>query len=555
MKDYKQARKKVADFLHINVKELTYVLYKIKIDNFYKTFNIPKKNGKTRTIYTPDKKLKYIQRQLGDYLYKKHLDYISEKQIVSSVSHGFEKNKSILTNARIHKNKKYLLNVDISDFFSSFNFGRVQGYFHKSKEFNFSKEVSTILAQLVCYNRCLPQGAPTSPIISNLIFNIVDIRILRLTKKYKLNYTRYADDLSFSTNNRIFEKEYINFLEELTTLLENSGFKINGEKTRLQYNSSRQEVTGLTTNKKINANRIFINKTRAMANSLYQTNNFQINGEDGSINQLEGRFSFINQLDRENNRLEYQLTRKKINKKFISKLNYREKQYQYFLFYKYFFNPSKPTIVTEGKTDIIHIKSALKKYYDRYPKLITKNADESYNFNIYFLNKTKRLNYFLGITIDGADTMINIWNFYTGKNQCKNICEHIQRKQISILEKIHPVILLFDNEQISDKPLKKFLKSSNLNLTEKETSKNIVGNLFLQTIPLCNSLQECDIEDLHKKELLDITIDGKKFDKSEKKDSNKFFGKHIFSMYVKNHYTEIDFDNFLPLLDSINQLC
>ena len=303
MKDYKHARKKVADFLHINVKELTYILYKIKIDNFYKKFDIPKKNGKTRIIYTPDKKLKYIQRQLGNYLYKKHLDYISEKQIVSSISHGFEKNKSIITNARIHKNKKYLLNIDISDFFSSFNFGRVQGYFQKNKEFNFSKEVSTILAQLVCYKGCLPQGAPTSPIISNLIFNIVDIRILRLTKKYKLDYTRYADDLSFSTNNRIFEEKYIHFLEELTNLLENSGFKINKEKTRLQYNSSRQEVTGLTTNKKINANRIFINKTRAMANSLYQTNNFQINGEDGSINQLEGRFSFINKLYREKKKL------------------------------------------------------------------------------------------------------------------------------------------------------------------------------------------------------------------------------------------------------------
>ena len=117
MKDYKQARKKVADFLHINVKELTYILYKIKIDNFYKKFDIPKKNGKTRIIYNPDKKLKYIQRQLGNYLYKKHLDYISEKQIISSISHGFEKNKSIITNARIHKNKKYLLNIDISDFF------------------------------------------------------------------------------------------------------------------------------------------------------------------------------------------------------------------------------------------------------------------------------------------------------------------------------------------------------------------------------------------------------------------------------------------------------
>lgn len=553
MEDYTKARIKVANLIGINVQELTYILYKIKIDNLYTKFEIPKKNGNLRTIYTPNNKLKYAQRQLGKHLYKTHLDYISDRQIDQSISHGFEKNKSIITNARIHKNKKYLLNIDILDFFSSFNFGRVQGYFHKSKEFNFSKEVSTILAQLVCYKGSLPQGAPTSPIISNLIFNIVDIRILRLTKKYKLNYTRYADDLSFSTNNRIFEKKYISFLEELTNLLENSGFKINKEKTRLQYNSSRQEVTGLTTNKKINANRTFINKTRAMANSLYQTNNFQINGEDGTINQLEGRFSFINQLDWENNRLEYKLTGKIKNS--FKGLNCREKQYQYFLFYKYFFNPSKPTIVTEGKTDITHIKAALMKYYYKYPKLITKSTDGKYYFNVYFLNRTKRLKFFLRISEDGADTMKNIWGWYTGKNNCENLYKYIKNKQKINFSEKNPVILLFDNEKKSDKPLRNFLHTTKIPLDDNEISKKIVENLFLHTIPLPDGLQECEIEDLYKKELLNVTIDNKIFNRSDKKDSNEYFGKQVFSIHIKKHYTEIDFDNFLPLLDSINKLC
>ncbi len=82
--------------------------------------------------------------------------------------------------------------------------------------------------------------------------------------------------------------------------------------------------------------------------------------------------AFINQLDWYNNELEPESIKQKANKKYMSGLNAREKQYQYFLFYKYFFKPSKPTIVTEGKTDILHIKAALMKYSDRYPNLITK---------------------------------------------------------------------------------------------------------------------------------------------------------------------------------------
>ena len=556
MSNYKKAREEVAKLIGIELKELTYVLYNEKINSSYDTFEIPKKNGGFRVIDAPKDKLKWIQRKLSDKLTDIHQNYLNDNNIKSGVSHGFQKGKSIITNALVHKHKKYILNIDISDFFTSFNFGRVQGYFNKSKEFKFSKEISTIIAQLVCYNGKLPQGAPTSPVVSNLIFNIVDLHILVLAKKYKLDYTRYADDMSFSTNDKKFKIDYSAFIQELEGLLIKNGFEINKNKTRLEYYSSRQEVTGLTVNDKINASRDFIKNTRAMANQLYKTNSFQINGKDGTVNQLEGRLSFINQLDFFNNRLEYRITKKKANKKIICGLNFREKQYQYFLFYKYFFRPIKPTIVTEGKTDVLHIKSALMKYYDRYPKLITKSPDGRYEFKVYFLNKTRRLDYFLGISRDGADTMKNIWNFYTGKNSFDNIFEYIERKnQTEPLDKVNPVILLFDNEQKSDRPLKKFLAYAGVKLDVRQISKRLKANLFLQTIPLPEGLEECEIEDLYQKEVLDVTIEGKTFSRTEEYDSEKYFGKHKFSMYIIKHYNKIDFGDFLEILDSINVLC
>lgn len=461
MDNFKEERKFLAKELEIRNKLLSYVLYIKKIENSYKEFIIPKKNGKDRIIHAPEDNLKYIQRKLGEYLIYIHNKYIKDKEdkkVKLNISHGFVKGNSIFTNAKIHRNKRYVLNVDILEFFPSFHFGRVRGYFKKSKEFGLLNECATLIAQLTCYNGGLPQGAPTSPVISNLIFNIVDMRILKLAKKYKLDYTRYVDDMSFSTNDKKFLFTHKKFIEELINILEKSGFKINENKTRLEYFSSRQEVTGLTVNKKLNANKSFIKKTRAMANELYKTGKFSINGKKGTLNQLEGRFAFINQIDKENNKILYELenlkkgkdkenykekdknkyknTHKnkdkeeekdknkeklKSNKKYISGLNTREKQYQKFLFYKYFFNPSKPTIVTEGKTDIVHIKAALKKYYKEYPKLISLKEDETFDFKIRFLTKTKRLRYFLGIEEDGADTMKNIYNFYTGNCNCRNL--------------------------------------------------------------------------------------------------------------------------------------
>lgn len=567
MRNYKDARKKIASWIKVNHEQLDYVLYRKKVENLYECFKIPKKNGEYRVIYAPQGELKVLQRRLSQRLYEVHSNYIGQKKIKSSISHGFEQakskitdgfeqKKSIITNAYRHKNKKYLLNMDISNFFPSFHFGRVQGFFYKSKEFNFSKEEATIIAQLVCYNGSLPQGAPTSPIISNLIFNIVDLRILSLAKKYKLHYTRYADDLSFSTNHKSFKDEYSNFIQELTELLNQNGFDVNQDKTRLEYYFSRQEVTGLSVNKKINAKYNFINTTRAMADQLYRTNQFYINGETGSLEQLEGRFSFINQLDWFNNNVEFKVKKNKHNKRYNFGFNTREKQYQYFLFYKYFFKPHKATIVTEGKTDILHLKAALMKYSDRYPNLIIKKDDGTYEFKIYFLNKTKRLEYFLGISIDGADTMKNIWNFYKGMGGCFNIFDYLSEKNKAMaLSNINPVILLFDNEQNKNRPLKKFLNYTNINLEKGQICQKLYSNLYLQVIPLINKLKMCEIEDLYLEKTLNLIIKGKKFSRDENLDTNKYYGKGVFSKYIIEHYNEIDFSNFIKLLDSIDCIC
>lgn len=561
MNNYQAARLEVARLINVNIKEITYVLYKVRTESFYTSFEIPKKDGSARVISAPNRKLKWIQRRLAEALKSRHEHFMAINNIKSNISHGFEKNKSIMTNAYIHRRKKYLLNMDIEDFFPSFNFGRVQGYFYKSREFMFSKEVSTIIAQLACYQGKLPQGAPTSPIIANLIFNIVDLHILALAKRYKLDYTRYADDMTFSTNDEKFRANHHSFIRELTKLLQRNGFQVNKEKTRLQYYSSRQEVTGLTVNKKINASRDFINTTRAMANQLFKTGSYNIGGKVGTIDQLEGRFAFINQSDWFNNKLGH--AKKKCHvKNSPSAFNKRERQYQYFLFYKYFFKPVQPIIVTEGETDILHIKAALMKYYNNYPKLIAKEQGQ-FRFKIFFLARTDRLEYFLGISPYGADTMKNIWNWYTGKNNCTNIFNYLNKKsEQNSLGKVNPVILLFDNEQKSDKPLKKFIDHTGLSLEnsdisqhlEEVISKHLIANLYLQTIPLVKNVKECEIEDLYSKDILSVTINGKTFARSDNFDTNTHFGKKYFSLYIRENYQKIDYQNFKPVLDSINKI-
>lgn len=539
-----ESREQLAFLLNIPLSKLTYLLYVKRIDNCYTSFDIKKKNNGVRVISAPNEDLKDIQRKLGYLLELHHKAFLKEKNIDNKISHGFEKNKSIITNAAVHRNNKYILSIDIKDFFDSIHFGRVRGFFNKNIEFNLPLDMATVMAQLVCYKGVLPQGAPTSPIVSNLICNILDIRILNLVKKYRMNYTRYADDMTFSTNDRCIVDNYDGILEEIANELGKFGLHINDKKTRLIYKDSRQEVTGLVVNKIINVNRHYCKKTRAMAENLYRKGSFYIGDEEGSIKQLEGRFAYINQLDYYNNK-------RKGEKKDCWHLNSREKNYQKFLYYRYFFNNEKPLIVTEGKTDILYLKSALKKMYDSYPNLISKTKN-GFEFKVSFLKRSKRLEYFFNINQDGADTIKNVLNMYTGQKGFANYYKYFKDK--SEKDGRNPVILIFDNEQNTDRPLKKFKKDAKIQDVNIKNWINILGNLYLVTNPIVNGKDECEIEDLFSESTLNILIGGKSFSRNSKSENDKYYGKAIFADYVMKNYQKIDFSNFVPFLDSINSV-
>lgn len=545
------------EFLNVKKKTMTYILYKKGTENSYHTFEIEKKNGGFREINAPDEVLKSIQKKLALSLWLYQKEIWDEKGIKPNISHAFEKKKTIMSNANIHKNKKFVLNLDLEDFFSSFHFGRVKGFFEKDRDFKVPSEVALVIAQLTCYKRCLPQGAPSSPIITNLICRILDFRILKLAKKFKLDYTRYADDLTFSTNRKSFLEDYLAFFDELNKEILRAGFKINMSKTRMQYRNSKQIVTGLVVNEKVNIDSTYYRKTRAIAHSLYKGEEIKINGEKANINNLEGRFAFINQLDRYNN--------ESIGKNsHYSSLNGRENQYKKFLFYKYFFANSKPLIVTEGKTDIKYIKSGLKKLYMDYPNLVSKKSDGTFEYKISFLKKTKRLRYFLGIKKEGASSLKVISDYFSSSKKshgsATNYLEYF--KKLSSGNGKQPVFLLFDNEmgEKAKKPLRDFtthvdLSTEKISELENNLKVQVVDNLYVLTNPLVSDKKECEIEDLFDKEVLGTIIEGKTFQRNEKEfNIEKHYGKQIFSDYVAKNYESIDFSKFKKIFDNIDNL-
>ena len=547
-----KTRNELADFLGIPRSTLSYLLFIKKPDSQYQEFEIPKKRGGTRKICAPSEELKRVQRRLAAALSMYRESLLEQEKRQRVLSHGFEKGKSIITNAKIHRNKRFVLNLDLEDFFPSFHFGRVVGYFEKNRDFRLPHEAAVAIAQLTCFQGRLPQGAPTSPVVANLICGILDMRLLKLARCYKLDYTRYADDLTFSTNDRAFLENCPRFLSDITAELQRAGFTVNQKKTRLQYRDSRQEVTGLIVNKKVHVSQDYYKRTRAMAHHLYTQNDCTIDGVPASLSQLEGRFSFIDMLERYNNSGDG-------SKHGPYNLNAREEQYRAFLFYRYFFANEKPLILTEGKTDILYLKAAIKALYPNYPGLVTLDSGV-FHFHVSFFRRSRRWQYLFGMSLDGADAMKTLYEkFFTGK-QPSNYLERFSK--LCGRTPQHPVIFLYDNETVSDRPLKKFLNSaktrSPVDTARLQADLHVQlipkGNLHLMTNPLINGKPECEIEDLFDANTLAHQINGRSFTRDDKYDPKLFYGKDEFSKYVFANYKTIDFSNFRPLLDALNSL-
>ena len=257
----------LCDLLGVNQEKLLNFLYKKK-SSHYVSFHIPKKSGATRSIKAPKRVMKQLQRELAPHLEKFYYP--------KSSSHGFVKGRSIKSNALPHVGKSFVFNIDLKDFFESIHFGRVKNLV-MSEPFKAPHNVATVIAHICCDDGRLVQGAPTSPLISNMICRKLDAQLLALAKSKKCHVTRYADDITFSFTSSLkhLPADVIEISGDgiaipgrvLEQIIHANGFVINSDKTRLQHRSQRQMVTGLVVNKFPNVPRDFIRLTSSMINA------------------------------------------------------------------------------------------------------------------------------------------------------------------------------------------------------------------------------------------------------------------------------------------------
>lgn len=226
----------------------------------YHSFSIPKKSGGKRMVHAPDLELLKVQRRLNQLL------QVIYQSIRPSFVHGFvtyfpseETRSNIVENALLHVGKQSVLTIDLADFFPSISAKQVKGMF-LSKPFQFDNQLATALALLTTYEGKLPQGAPTSPVLSNFICLQLDFELATWAEQNQFVYSRYADDLTFSAKTFIsLEKQ-----REIRQIITKFQFVVNEKKVRQRTSNRKQTVTGLTVNSKVNVDRRYIKKVRAM---------------------------------------------------------------------------------------------------------------------------------------------------------------------------------------------------------------------------------------------------------------------------------------------------
>lgn len=236
----------------------------------YRRFPISRKNKKPRYIQAPDDRLKYFQRKIASLL--------NGLYRVRHPVHGFVSNKSVKSNAEAHLKKKFVLNVDIKDFFPSITENRIVGLL---ESLGIADDVAKIVGIICCVDGHLPQGAPSSPVFSNMICFRLDKQLMAFAKQTRCIYTRYADDITLSSHqpmSAIFEAQTPSAGKFSTELLHpklrmiftNNGFKLNEDKAHYSDRNSRRMVTGIKVNELLNVDRRYVRNLRATLYSIEQ---------------------------------------------------------------------------------------------------------------------------------------------------------------------------------------------------------------------------------------------------------------------------------------------
>ena len=261
-------------FYPFTMKHLLYYCNPNHAFHRYRQFKIKKKSGGFRQITAP-------RNQNFMMLLQAVNEILKAMYTPSDFAMGFTEGRSVVTNAAVHKGQNYVFNIDLKDFFPSIEQRRVLKRLG-AKPFNFKPEIALLISGLCAmrvkrevpneykerdldktYVYILPQGAPTSPIITNMICETLDRRLSGLARRFGLRYSRYADDITFSSMHNVYAEKG-EFRQELIRIINDQGFTINEKKTRLQKLGSRQEVTGIIVSNKLNVTKKYVREIRSL---------------------------------------------------------------------------------------------------------------------------------------------------------------------------------------------------------------------------------------------------------------------------------------------------
>lgn len=247
-------------------------------DKHYNTYYLPKKSGGKRTIDCPGANLKTIQR----WILKNHLNKLE----VNKRASGFVEKRGIKRNAMFHINKRYLLTIDILNFFPSISQKQV---FKTLDEQLSDRDFAIKISKICTFKRRLPQGAPTSPVLSNLVFKKIDDEIMKYCNSELITYSRYADDMTFSSDNKHSLQFAYRFVNDL---LYKEGFNINTKKTRYLSGKGNMSVTGVSIN-----NGVPKAKSKLKRQIRTELHHYIIKEEKIDLRRLAGYVSFVSSIE------------------------------------------------------------------------------------------------------------------------------------------------------------------------------------------------------------------------------------------------------------------
>lgn len=557
LEQYKKAEDiaDLAKLLDLKPAHISYALYmldKAPQPPKYTEFTVPKRAGGVRTIKAPHPALKVIQTRLAKDLLE--IERILEKNRIKNqdciLAHGFKKKLSIMTNGGNHRGRRFVFNVDLKDFFPSINFGRVRGFFMKHKDFELKPYVATLLAQAACHDNQLPQGSPCSPVISNLIANVLDIRLNELAHQYNCTYTRYADDITFSTSEKTFPTAIglrkagsVNVWEagaKLVKAITRAGFELNTTKTRMQFDYSRQEVTGVVVNRKVNIPSDYYATVAAMCHHLFMEGEcfIKVNGVKQPLarKKLRGRLAYIYQV-RGRGPVGNPPPEDTGEKPKGGKLWASSKLFEKFTDYVDLYGNERPVLLCEGVTDNIYIKSAIQALAAKYPTLTNPVGD--LKVKLFKYTKTSAA---LQQLSGGTGELFKLANTYASRVRGFKS----GGKQ--------PLIIIADSDAGS-KDIFTAVEAKSKKKMGSQSWYHLGSNLYVVPVPKIGA-EETPIERLFDDALLKTIYDGKQFnDTNADKDSSKFYDKKVFATkIVAANKATINFGGFEPLLDTIGEV-